>query len=123
MPGVVDIKNTPLIDAIEEGKKILEAKGYSVEVTGIEKCYVAGYEDTETEMTDLALFTCLDNGKRTYRAYSNSIKRAAKELDLKQPVWVVIFRLNIGVEIVAEIIEHTDQLERLFQQMKQNLNK
>lgn len=123
MSEVVDIKSTPLIDAIEEGKKTFEAKGYTVEVTGIEKCYIAGYQETETEMTDLALVTCLNNEKRTYRAYSNLIKRVAKELDLKQPVWAVIFRLNIGVEMVAEIIEHTDQLERLFQQMKQSLNK
>lgn len=121
MSEVVDIKSTPLIDAIEEGKKIFEAKGYTIEVTGIEKCYIAGYQETETEMTDLALVTCLNNEKRTYRAYSNLIKRAARELDLKKPVWVIIFRLHIGMEVVAQIIEHTDQLESLFQQMKKNV--
>ena len=72
-------------------------------------------------MTDLALVTCLDNQNRSYRVYNSLIKRAAKELDLKKAVWIIVFRLNIGLEMVAEIVEHTDQLELLYQQMKREL--
>ena len=123
MSEAITIKDTPLNEAIEEARKIFESKGYTAEVTGIEKCYITGYEDTETEMTDVALITCLDDEKRSYRVYSNLIKKAVKEFDLKKPVWAVIFRLNIGLVVVADILEHTDQLELLFQQMKQSLNK
>jgi hypothetical protein len=123
MSEAITIKDTPLNEAIEEARKLFESKGYTAEITGVEKCYITGYEDAETEMTDLALITCLDNGKHSYRVYSNLIKKAAKELDLKKPVWVVIFRLNIGLVVVSDILEHTDQLELLFQQMKANLKK
>lgn len=121
MSEAVDIKSTPLVGAIEEAKKDFEKKGYSVQVTGIEKCYIAGYQDVDTEMTDLSLVTCLDNASHTYRVFTSLVKKVAKEFDLKKPVWVIIFRLHIGMEMVAQIIEHTDQLESLFQQMKKNV--
>lgn len=123
MPEAVDIKSTPLIKAIEDARKEFELKGYTVEVAGIEKCHLTGYQDTDTPMTDLALVTCLEDAYRTYRVYNSLLKRAMKELDIKKPVWVIIFRLNTGLEMVAEILEHTDQLEFLFQQMKQKLKK
>lgn len=121
MPEVIEIKDTPLIKATEEAKKDFEKQGYSVQVTGIEKCYVAGYQDVDTEMTDLSLVTCLDDQRRIYRVYSDLIRKAAKELDLKKPVWVVIFRLNTGLELVVDILGHTEQLESLFQQMKKTI--
>ena len=123
MDEVLDMKNTPFIKAIENAKTDFEQKGYTVKLTGVEKCYLSGFQNTDTPMTDLALVTCLDNQNRSYRVYNSLIKRAAKELDLKKAVWIIVFRLNIGLEMVAEIVEHTDQLELLYQQMKRKLNK
>jgi hypothetical protein len=123
MQHPISIQDTPLVKAVEEAKKEAEKDGYKAEVIGIEKCYLAGYDETDTSMTEVGLVTCLDNDKRIYKVFTPLIRRARKDFNLKKPVWVIILRTNTGLELVAEIVEHTDQLELLFQQMKSNLGK
>jgi hypothetical protein len=123
MQETISIHDTPLVKATDEAKKEIEKDGYEVEVIGIEKCYLAGYEETDTPMTELGLVTCLDNHNRKYKVFNRLLKRAAKSFDLKKPVWVIILRLHTGLEMVAQIVEHTEQLELLFQQTKKRLEK
>lgn len=115
------ISDTPLMNAIEEARREFHREGYEVELTGVEKCYLAGYEDTDTPMTDVGVIKCLNNEKRTYRVFTRVIKKAVGNFDPTKPVWVIIFRLPMGLEMVADILEHTDQLEQLYQQMRRRL--